>query len=724
MKEIKVSIIIPVYNVEKYLEECLESLINQTLKDIEIICVNDGSTDNSIEILEEYAKKDERIKVLDKKHCGISVARNRGMEHATGEYMGFIDSDDWTDPTMFEKLYQNARLYDTDISMCPILLVNETSAHLNRDTNYFDLTCFSDDFDNRAFRPEETREFVFDIAVNVFNKIYRTEFLRRIHAKFPESLIFEDVSFFYDTYLKASKISLVREFLIYHRVNRSNSITATGNRKHFDTITTQNLMLECFQSIPDFEEYKTELYNKKIFRIIRRYFEVDPKLRPEFYELIKKDFLKMDLTIDELDKLRSGNKRSYINIVNSNSHLEFELTPCELSKPLKKLVISYCFPPYADVDAHVMAKHIWEQGDLVDVVQNDMSDNRNMDEQSMDLIEDIVENQVIINSRTTFGNWEHIKEFCKKGMDEIIQMVNDKGKYQEIYSRSMFPASHFLAFDYKIKFPRVLWIAEFSEPIIFNTDGKVRKSKIEDQKFLEKVEKLLSQGNYPSFRYDDVYFSSEFLPYIFADILIFNNENQKDFTVKNFPVKEIADIIASKSLIKIHPTLKEKFYHRVESKYVLNRNYVNLAYFGSFYRSRNLNDIFYALFSLEDSYRDECKIHIFTPDVESFQKSQICNPVMENLEINSDVSFLEFLNLTTKFDCLIVADVPTNGDINPYLTSKYSDYLGSGTDIWALYEEGSAISRLNVKYRSILGSVASTRELLKQIIDDKKERMI
>ena len=101
----KISVIIPVYNVEDYLEECLDSIINQTFKDLEIICINDGSQDNSLNILEEYAEKDNRIKIITTKNQGLSAARNRGLENITGDYVYFIDSDDYLELTAFEELY-------------------------------------------------------------------------------------------------------------------------------------------------------------------------------------------------------------------------------------------------------------------------------------------------------------------------------------------------------------------------------------------------------------------------------------------------------------------------------------------------------------------------------------------------------------------------------------------------------------------------------------------
>ena len=105
----KVSIVVPIYNVEKYLRQCLNSIINQTLKDIEIICVNDGSTDLSTQIINEFAEKDNRIKIINKENSGYGASMNRGFDSATGEYLGIVESDDYADPCMFEKLYGIAK---------------------------------------------------------------------------------------------------------------------------------------------------------------------------------------------------------------------------------------------------------------------------------------------------------------------------------------------------------------------------------------------------------------------------------------------------------------------------------------------------------------------------------------------------------------------------------------------------------------------------------------
>ena len=121
MTGIKVSIVVPVYNVEQFLPDCLDSLTNQTLKDIEIICVNDGSPDNSLKILEEYAQNDDRVKIITQENQGVSAARNAGLKTAVGEYIGFVDPDDWIDLDFYSKLYDAIQESNADISVATIM---------------------------------------------------------------------------------------------------------------------------------------------------------------------------------------------------------------------------------------------------------------------------------------------------------------------------------------------------------------------------------------------------------------------------------------------------------------------------------------------------------------------------------------------------------------------------------------------------------------------------
>jgi len=238
---VKVSIIVPVYNTGEYLKQCLESIVNQTLKEIEVICVDDGSTDNSPEILKEFVKKDKRIKILTQENKGLSGARNSGMKIATGEYIGFVDSDDWVDETMFEKMYENAKLFDSNISMCSISLYNDKTCILTSSDAYMTLGLFPEHFENRCFSFKETYDFIFRICVVAWNKIYKKSFLDFISVEFVEGLFFEDNVFFCETFMQSEKNSIIKEPLYIYRVGSGGSIVAGSDVKKLDFFKIFNL---------------------------------------------------------------------------------------------------------------------------------------------------------------------------------------------------------------------------------------------------------------------------------------------------------------------------------------------------------------------------------------------------------------------------------------------------------------------------------------------------
>jgi len=183
---IKVSVIVPVYNVEKYLGECLDSLIGQTLQDIEIIAVNDGSTDDSLQILNEYAAKDGRIKVYSQQNSGQSAARNRGLSVAAGEYVAFIDADDWVDRDFLEKLYQAAQRENADIAAGTIISCGENGKSNHRSVS-------------KSYQCLKTLKEKWNILLDngahcyICNKIYRREPLIDKKVMFVEGHFYEDI---------------------------------------------------------------------------------------------------------------------------------------------------------------------------------------------------------------------------------------------------------------------------------------------------------------------------------------------------------------------------------------------------------------------------------------------------------------------------------------------------------------------------------------------------
>ena len=244
---VKVSVIVPVYNVEKYLKDCLNSVINQTLEDIEIICVNDGSTDNSLAILEDYAKKDSRIKIINQKNKGSSGARNTGMKYVQGEYVLFLDSDDWLNADALSELYWSH--LDDNLDMLFFQTVDYYEEDGRYELNQFGgMTAIDDSFEGKIFNYKDVASIIFKIPHSAFNKLYSTSFLQRINASFPEGINYEDLAFFYDVFLKAERVSILKKELLFYRI-RENSISTSGGEKSFDIFKSLKLVNNSLKNI-------------------------------------------------------------------------------------------------------------------------------------------------------------------------------------------------------------------------------------------------------------------------------------------------------------------------------------------------------------------------------------------------------------------------------------------------------------------------------------------
>ena len=177
----KVSVIIPVYNVEKYLRECLNSVVNQTLKDIEIICVNDGSTDNSLAILQEYAKNDKRIVLINQENKNAGAARNTGLAHATGEYLSFLDSDDFFELNMLEEMYNSAKENSLDIVICDYDKYNTVEKIYKAPKK----TLTTDSWDGIIFNYKDVPDGIFTgFLIAAWNKMFSRKFIEKNNLKF------------------------------------------------------------------------------------------------------------------------------------------------------------------------------------------------------------------------------------------------------------------------------------------------------------------------------------------------------------------------------------------------------------------------------------------------------------------------------------------------------------------------------------------------------------
>lgn len=286
----KVSIIIPVYNVEKYLSECLDSVVNQTFKDIEIICVNDGSTDTSLDILNEYAKKDNRIKIFSQENQGVSEARNKGINESTGEYICFLDSDDWYKKYYVEKQYNQIIKTGADISICSVSLYNNNT-HQYKDRKLHDIKNITKS-DREYCTYKDLKSYLFTNFEPAL-RMYKKSFFIENNLYYPKGVIFEDVTVSIKSIVLASKITFVKECLFYYRMSRNGSIMYdVKNKKNITDLFIFLKKVEIF--LKKQNKYKELEYYFLLFvlRQVKLYKNIKQKEIKKEYEKQYKDYFK------------------------------------------------------------------------------------------------------------------------------------------------------------------------------------------------------------------------------------------------------------------------------------------------------------------------------------------------------------------------------------------------------------------------------------------------
>lgn len=311
---VRISVIVPVYNCEDYLEESLGSILKQTFNDIEVICIDDGSTDDSLGILNEMASSDSRIQVFPQENQGAGAVRNYGMKKASGDYVYFFDADDYLLKEGLEKAYSNAIRNDSDIVFFKFDQYKDNK-FLTHSGPYIEHQFKGADFDNFTFDWHDYRTGPFTGPFAPWLKLYKKEFLDAYDCfRFPNDLNHNDVPFHVMTFLKASKISFVPEHLYRYRIDNAGSIT--NNRlKKYDHIFRIIQIVEDFLLSEDYmEEFKREFDYFKANRITYEMYG-----RPEEYFYLAKEELK---SVDLGNGLLSNDTSFKANTILSSDSLE------------------------------------------------------------------------------------------------------------------------------------------------------------------------------------------------------------------------------------------------------------------------------------------------------------------------------------------------------------------------------------------------------------------
>lgn len=241
----KVSVIVPIYNVEKYLEKCINSLLSQTLEDIQIILVNDGSKDNSGNIAKEYEKNNkDRVTYVEKENGGLSDARNYGLKYATGDFVAFLDSDDYIEKNAYEEMYNKAIEEDADYVECDFIWEFPNKIRVDKQYTY-----------------KNKKEMLSFVRVVAWNKLIKRQLITDNNLEFPKGLRYEDVEFAYKLIPFINKFAYVDKPFI-HYVQREGSIANVQNERTAEIFTVLDNVIEFYKKNNIYEEYRDELeYN-------------------------------------------------------------------------------------------------------------------------------------------------------------------------------------------------------------------------------------------------------------------------------------------------------------------------------------------------------------------------------------------------------------------------------------------------------------------------------
>lgn len=342
----KVSVLVPIYNVEEFLPDCLDSLVRQTLKEIEIICINDGSTDSSLDIIKKYARDDDRIVIINKKNSGYGDSMNKGLKKASGEYVGIVESDDFIDLDAFEKMYNVAKKHDLDVVKTNFY---EYVTKKKRDVAKSNM--FLPDEENVVIDTREHRH-VFYEQPSIWAAIYRREFLNDNDIRFLPSpgASYQDAGFNFKVWAAADKVMMLnRAFLHYRQDNPNSSVKSDG--KVYAVKDEYDEVERWLKERGLYDEYGNTLVGMRFSSYIWNMRRLTRKTAKEFSGTIRKDLARLknegmlsDERLDDVSKYNINQLPIKHPMLYLNTRLLYESRSkikCGISRILKTLSPKY-----------------------------------------------------------------------------------------------------------------------------------------------------------------------------------------------------------------------------------------------------------------------------------------------------------------------------------------------------------------------------------------------
>lgn len=324
---VDVSVIIPVYNASKYLRESLDCILNQSLSDLEVICVDDGSTDDSLDILKEIASQDGRVRYQHQENQGGGAARNAAIPHATGKYIYFMDADDKLDTNALMECFDIAEEKQLDF------LIFKATDYLEDTGEYvtseeYTMSEVQQFVGDSIFNYNDLGDLIFKISVTPWCKFYNREFVVNSKAKFAEGLIFHDNIFFYDILFYAERIYFYNKVL-YTRRRHSASSTGAGDKRHINYITISEMIWEIFFRHKVFDRYKADMQTKKFGVVHYWYKHILEEFKQDYFAEMKKDYARIAEDDDFCNYITSDlvdwQKNIFLSVLDSDTREEFDL---------------------------------------------------------------------------------------------------------------------------------------------------------------------------------------------------------------------------------------------------------------------------------------------------------------------------------------------------------------------------------------------------------------
>lgn len=671
-----VSILMPSYNGVARIVRALTSIINQSfpLDKIQVVVVVNGVDDGTLEKVEAFlASSGVDFICCFEDIASASNARNVAIGMANRKYAIFLDDDDYIGTNYISSMYSLANPRS--------IILAGLADDFNGDISYENSISAT-----VSSAGEKSNLSIFDVSqaiTLIACKLVPIGMLKKVFFDL-ELKNGEDVVYFSELCVKLNpqyKVVPVEKNNVYFRVLTQSSVSRGDQSFQFmvlDRIRVIEKLLVIMESVSS--QYLKDFIFSKIYSQV--------------------NFIKRFSSVDSL-VVRDA-------IVKSRAcHIIYRAINKGLAK---KIVFSYCYPPFVDTAGVVAAKRVSEDKMISDVVMNDMTGKREISSEFYGLSAAYVENHYMVPTPTVFGNWGGVELFAVKA----VSLVSGN-KYEKMYSRALWPASNFAAFLYKIDNPDVFWEAEFSDPVMWDIEGNRRVAAAGDGFLLEVIHREIAKHHYISLE-DDLYYYAELLPYIFADRIVFTCDNQRDYMLSKFPDETLVQRVFEKSVVLPHPQPSSDMYEIVSSNILLDNQVLNYAYFGAFYKTRGLSDVFDAISLLPSLVRNKFKFYIFTSDINEAFSVVSSAGVGDVVVVSSYLGYFEFLNATKKFDCLFVNDASAKDvlGVNPYLPSKLSDYLGSGVPVVAMVEDGSALSKFEgVEYRVPIGDKFALADVFK-----------